>query len=191
MSKRSKKSKSSAFTGLTGNHKNSQHITKISATPSRESKSPKPASTRPQDAEPAGAVIPETVITDDGKTAIRPADNTELNQPDPKAAPSGTQKKLTRAERKQLKASRKALKKAGKTVEDRDIKTYFVLARPFVRFGRYLRDSWREIRQVRWPNRKATWKMTLAVLVYVALFMVILVLLDAFFTFIFDLIFKK
>ena len=53
-------------------------------------------------------------------------------------------------------------------------------------FGRYLRDSWREIRQVRWPNRKATWKMVLAVFFYCAIFMIFILVLDAFFTFIFN-----
>ena len=52
----------------------------------------------------------------------------------------------------------------------------------------YFRGSFREIRQVRWPNRKATWKMVLAVLVYTALFVVIITLLDLFFTWLFSLI---
>ncbi|MGE5309467.1 MAG: preprotein translocase subunit SecE, partial [Sphaerimonospora mesophila] len=37
----------------------------------------------------------------------------------------------------------------------------FILFRPFVAFVRYFRDSWRELRQVRWPNRRATWALTL------------------------------
>ena len=76
----------------------------------------------------------------------------------------------------------KAKKPEGKKV--------FILFRPFVALGRYLRDSWREIRQVRWPNRKATWKMVLAVLVYTALFVIIISLLDMFFTWLFSLIIK-
>ena len=64
----------------------------------------------------------------------------------------------------------------------------FILFRPFVALFRYLRDSWHEIRQVRWPNRKATWKMVLAVLVYTALFIVIIMLLDLFFTWLSGLI---
>lgn len=79
--------------------------------------------------------------------------------------------------------------KTSKNTEEKPLKEVFILARPFVAFGRYLRDSWREIRQVRWPNRKATWKMTLAVLIYCAIFFVFILLLDMFFTFIFNLIF--
>lgn len=66
----------------------------------------------------------------------------------------------------------------------------FILFRPFVALGHYLRDSWRELRQVRWPNRKATWKMTLAMLVYCAIFLVFIVLLDLLFSFIFNNMFK-
>ncbi len=66
----------------------------------------------------------------------------------------------------------------------------FILFRPFIAFGRYLRDSWRELRQVRWPNRKVTWKMVLAVFIYTALFVTLLVVLDILFDWIFSLILK-
>lgn len=61
-----------------------------------------------------------------------------------------------------------------------------LLFRPLAPLGRYIRNSWREIRQVHWPNRKLTWKMTLAVLAYTALFVVIVTLLDVLFNFIFN-----
>lgn len=67
-------------------------------------------------------------------------------------------------------------------------KKSFILFRPFIAFGRYLHDAWKEIRQVRWPSRKATWKMVLAVLVYTALFVILISLLDLLFTWIFNLI---
>ena len=92
-------------------------------------------------------------------------------------------KKTEKAKRKEQKQAKKAEKKAEKSG-----KKVFILFRPFVALGRYLRDSWREIRQVRWPNRKATWKMVLAVFVYTALFMVIILLLDLLFRFIFGLL---
>ena len=63
-----------------------------------------------------------------------------------------------------------------------------MIAKPFIAFGRYLRDSWREIRQVRWPNRKTTWKMVLAVFIYSALLITIIMLLDALFTWLFNII---
>ena len=87
-------------------------------------------------------------------------------------------------------AEPKITEKKVKKVKKSEDKKVFILFRPFVALFRYLRDSWREIRQVRWPNRKATWKMVLAVLVYTALFVLIISLLDLFFTWLFSLIIK-
>lgn len=61
---------------------------------------------------------------------------------------------------------------------------------PFRPIGRYIRDSWREMRQVRWLSRKATWKMTLATLVYTAIFVAFIMGLDALFTLIFNQILR-
>ena len=81
-----------------------------------------------------------------------------------------------------------ALEWAEKKIDEKEPKRkVFILFRPFVALGRYLRDAWREILQVRWPNRKATWKMVLAVLVYTALFVLMISLLDLFFTWLFNL----
>lgn len=68
------------------------------------------------------------------------------------------------------------------------VKKPFVLFRPFVYFGRYIRDSWQETRQVRWPSRKATWKLFFAILIYTFLFVAIIMLLDALFSWLFNLI---
>lgn len=92
-------------------------------------------------------------------------------------------------EEKPLKLSKDA-KKSAKKAKAKSGKKPFILIRPFVAFGRYLRDSWRELRQVRWPNRKVTWKMVLAVFIYTALFIGLLVLLDLLFDWIFSLILK-
>lgn len=51
----------------------------------------------------------------------------------------------------------KVAKKSGKP---------FILFRPFCAVGRYIRDSWRELMKVQWPNRRATWKMTLGVIIF-------------------------
>lgn len=92
-------------------------------------------------------------------------------------------KKLEKSNRKEARKEAKIAKKeAKKEAKENGEKKPFILFRPFVALFRYLRDSWREIRQVRWPNRKATWKMVLAVLVYTALFVVVITLLDLFFT---------
>jgi preprotein translocase SecE subunit len=105
-----------------------------------------------------------------------------------------TRKKVVIKDKKQdkiaAKAARKAAKDSKKAEREASSKKVFILFRPFVAFFRYLRDSWREIRQVRWPNRKATWKMVVAVLVYTALFVILISLLDMFFTWLFSLIIK-
>jgi len=53
-----------------------------------------------------------------------------------------------------------------------------VLFRPFCAVGRYFRDSWRELRQVRWTNRRATWALTLAVILFSAFFAIFVLLFD-------------
>jgi len=52
----------------------------------------------------------------------------------------------------------------------------------------YFKGAWYELRQVRWPNRRATWGMTLALLVFTAFFVVVILLLDALFKYVFQLI---
>ena len=107
--------------------------------------------------------------------------------------PSITREKVVIKDKKTEKSEKAAKKLAHqkeKQAKKAEGKKVFILFRPFVALGRYLRDSWREIRQVRWPNRKATWKMVLAVLVYTALFVLIITLLDMFFTWLFSLIIK-
>ena len=107
--------------------------------------------------------------------------------------PAITRKKVVVKDKKSEKAKRKDQKAAEKkvAVDKKTEKKPFILFRPFVYLGRYIRDSWRELRQVRWPNRKATWKMVLAVLIYTAIFVIFISLLDLFFTWLFNLILAK
>lgn len=92
----------------------------------------------------------------------------EVKSAAPKAA-------ATNAKAKKEKKSRKPLPKA--------VRAPFM---PFAAFGRYVKGSWQELRQVRWPNRKATWALTLAVLLFTAFFVVIIVALDAAFQQLFE-----
>lgn len=59
---------------------------------------------------------------------------------------------------------------------------------PLRAIGGYFKGAWVELRQVRWPNRRATWGMTLAVIGFTAFFVVLIVLLDAGFKYLFELI---
>lgn len=74
--------------------------------------------------------------------------------------------------------SKKPAKKVNKTTKAQPKKQTFVLFRPFTALGRYFRDSWRELRQVRWPNRRATWALTLAVILFSLFFVVFIMLFD-------------
>lgn len=42
----------------------------------------------------------------------------------------------------------------------------------------YFRSAWKELRQVNWPTRKETWKLTLAVFLFAIFFGVILAITD-------------
>lgn len=58
----------------------------------------------------------------------------------------------------------------------------------FVRTGRYFKGAWSELRQVRWPDRKATWGMTGALIAFTLFFVVIILVLDFGFSELFKLI---
>lgn len=59
---------------------------------------------------------------------------------------------------------------------------------PFIALGVYFKGAWYELRQVSWPNRKATWSLTAALLVFTGFFVVMILLLDALFKYLFELI---
>lgn len=113
------------------------------------------------------------------------ANVTKIKAKDPSKPQKPSTEKAPEKEVKKVEKEKEAEKVAKNTKKDKKV---FILFRPFCAFGRYLRDSWKEIRQVRWPNRKVTWKMVLAVLVYSAFFIVLITLLDLLFEFLFNLI---
>lgn len=123
-------------------------------------------------------------------TRIKASDNPQKE--DKADTPAITRKKVVVKDKKTEKAKRAKAKEVEKKIDDKPKKSKekkpFILFRPFVALWRYLRDSWLELRQVRWPNRKTTWKMVLAVVVYSALFMIIISLLDLLFSWLFGLI---
>lgn len=56
--------------------------------------------------------------------------------------------------------------------------------------GGYFKGAWRELREVRWPTRTQTWSMTGALVGFTAVFVVLILLLDALFKYLFELILK-
>lgn len=102
----------------------------------------------------------------------------------------GSKVKLDRAGKKlDIKAAKLAKKaKRAEKKANRKPAPKFVLAitKPFRALGAYLKASWKELKQVRWTNRRTTWKLTLAVIVYCILFAVVITALDVLFQFIFN-----
>jgi len=123
---------------------------------------------------------------DDGpKKRADKSEDAEITRKVSVKAKNSENKKVRAKKAAEAKIAAKAEKRAEKEAAKEGKKVFF-LFRPFVALGRYIRDSYREVRQVRWPDRKATWKMTLSVIFYVILIALIIMLLDAFFTFVFN-----
>ena len=57
--------------------------------------------------------------------------------------------------------------------------------KPFRGVGGYFKGAWDELRQVRWPDRKATWSLTLAVIVFSLFFALVILGLDWVFSYLF------
>ena len=100
--------------------------------------------------------------------------------------PSNKQAKSDKAQKKAEKKAAKAEKRANRAAKNAGKKP-FILFRPFIALGRYIRDSWHELRLVRWPSRKSTWGLVLAVFIYTAIFVVFITLLDMLFNYLSNL----
>ncbi len=94
-------------------------------------------------------------------------------------------------------SSKKTTKKSEVTTSTKKVKKLSgskaakVAASPITGLVRYIKGSWYELRQVRWPNRKATWGMTLAVIGFTLFFSVIILLLDGAYQWLFKEILLK
>jgi len=76
------------------------------------------------------------------------------------------------------------------TENDKPIKNKKKFFSIFVAIGSYFKGAWRELRQVRWPDRKSAWGMTIAVILFTAFFIALIVILDIVFKQLFELILK-
>lgn len=96
--------------------------------------------------------------------------------------------KVTRISAKTT-TSKKVSKKSPKTVKVPKEPT-----NPFVKtlfsIGGYFKGAWTELRLVRWPTRRATWGLTVAVILFSAFFVLVILLLDILFKYLFELILK-
>ena len=94
--------------------------------------------------------------------------------------------RITASDDKKVAKKRPALarkKKAHAIVIDGDQKQ-----NGFMRFLGYFKGAWFELRQVRWPNRRATWSMTAALLIFTALFVGFILAVDLLWEYLFKLI---
>ena len=109
-------------------------------------------------------------------------------------AKNSENKKLATKKAVEAKKVEKTKKKAEKAKKERKVpavlKPLWWLLTPFRALGRYIKESFAEIRQVRWPSRKETWKMTLSVILYVILISAFIMLLDLLFTKVFNAVLK-
>lgn len=56
---------------------------------------------------------------------------------------------------------------------------------PFRSIGGYFKGAWHELRQVHWPNRSATWGLTIAVIIFSLFFALLILGLDTAFSYLF------
>jgi len=84
--------------------------------------------------------------------------------------------------------SKKTVSKKPKVIIKKDSNNLIIKA--ISGFFSYFKNSWIELRKVRWPNRRATWGMTGAVLLFTGLFIILIVSLDTIFSQLFKLIIK-
>lgn len=54
----------------------------------------------------------------------------------------------------------------------------------------YFKGAWSELKQVHWPNRKASWAMTSAVILFTGFFILLIIVLDFLFQTLFKFILK-
>ena len=89
---------------------------------------------------------------------------------------TSTDKKTTKTKKEVVAATPKQEKAAKKSKRRNPLKGFFG----------YFKGAWSELRQVRWPNRRTTWGLTIAVILFTVFFVVLIVLLDYAFQWVFD-----
>ena len=76
-------------------------------------------------------------------------------------------------------------KTASKTSKPKNSKSR---RNPLSAIAGYFRGAWQEIKQVRWPDRRSTWGMVGALIVFTAALFLVIILLDYGFAWLFKLI---
>lgn len=97
-----------------------------------------------------------------------------------------TKKVASIKDQKSLKSAANAAPKTKQKEAKRDSAS--TSRNPLIKFIQYVKGAWYELRQVRWPNRAETWKMTGALLAFTAFFVTVILLLDMLFKYLFELL---
>lgn len=124
------------------------------------------------------------------KKSDQPAEEAEVVRKVSVKAKNSDNTKLESAKKARSKKELKAEKKLARQEARKNrkvptvLKPLYWLLTPFRALGHYIHESFVEVRQVRWPNRKETWKLTFSVIIYVVIIGGIIMLLDALLTFI-------
>lgn len=98
---------------------------------------------------------------------------------------------VTRITASSAKASKKKVEAAPKTAKQKTVKQKVSapkLLKPFAMLIGYFKGAWFELKQVHWPDRRATWSLTAAVIIFTMFFVGLIVLLDTVFKYVFEII---
>lgn len=91
----------------------------------------------------------------------------------------------TQAEKSSTKAARPSGAKTKTVSKPKNSKSH---RNPLNAITGYFRGAWQEIKQVRWPDRRSTWGMVGALIVFTAALFLVIILLDYGFAWLFKLI---
>ena len=92
------------------------------------------------------------------------------------------------AEKSSTKAARPSGAKTKTTSKTGKLKNSKSRRNPLSAITGYFRGAWQEIKQVRWPDRRSTWGMVGALIVFTAALFLVIILLDYGFAWLFKLI---
>ena len=98
-----------------------------------------------------------------------------------KSTPSAKEKPVSKA-KKLLGGSRKSKNAASSK------KSTSSRRNPLLAVRSYFVGAWQELKQVRWPDRRSTWAMTGALIAFTVVFVIVILLIDYGFSWLFKLI---
>ena len=117
-----------------------------------------------------------TRVVESGDTVVPKKQKTDKKSVKVAPKKQKTDKKSVKVAPKEAQISKKENKKSTKKGKKKKIG--------------YFKGAWIELKQVHWPDRKSTWGMTFAVVLFTLFFVVLILLLDAGFKYLFDFIIK-